>query len=38
MQVTTRNPRVERSRRTILELLDSAVDLSEAPTIQAQIA
>jgi NADH dehydrogenase/NADH:ubiquinone oxidoreductase subunit G len=37
MQVTTRNPRVERSRRTILELLDSTVDLSEAPAIQAQI-
>ena len=26
--------RVERSRRTILEMLDSAVDLSEAPEIQ----
>jgi len=34
MKVTTRNERVERSRRTILEMLDSAVDLSEAPEIQ----
>jgi NADH dehydrogenase/NADH:ubiquinone oxidoreductase subunit G len=34
MQVTTRNSRVERSRRTILEMLDSTVDLSEAPEIQ----
>jgi NADH dehydrogenase/NADH:ubiquinone oxidoreductase subunit G len=34
MQVHTRNARVERSRRTILEMLDSAVDLSEAPEIQ----
>jgi NADH dehydrogenase/NADH:ubiquinone oxidoreductase subunit G len=34
MQVNTRNERVERSRRTILEMLDSAVDLSEAPEIQ----
>jgi len=33
MKVTTRNERVERSRRTILEMLDSAVDLSEAPEI-----
>jgi NADH dehydrogenase/NADH:ubiquinone oxidoreductase subunit G len=33
MQVTTRNERVERSRRTILEMLASAVDLSEAPEI-----
>jgi NADH dehydrogenase/NADH:ubiquinone oxidoreductase subunit G len=38
MQVTTRNARVDRSRRTILEMLDSAVDLSEAPAIQAQLA
>lgn len=37
MQVHTRNQRVERSRRTILELLDSAVDLSEAPEIQQQL-
>lgn len=37
MQVTTRNARIERSRRTILEMLNSAVDLSEAPAIQAQM-
>lgn len=37
MQVTTRNSRVDRSRRTILEMLDSTVDLSEAPEIQAFI-
>ncbi len=35
MQVQTRSERVERSRRTILEMLASAVDLSEAPEIQA---
>lgn len=34
MKVQTRNERVERSRRTILELLDSAVDLTEAPDIR----
>lgn len=34
MNVHTRNERVERSRRTILEMLHSAVDLSEAPEIQ----
>lgn len=33
MVVHTRNERVERSRRTILEMLDSAVDLSESPEI-----
>jgi NADH dehydrogenase/NADH:ubiquinone oxidoreductase subunit G len=33
MQVDTRSERVERSRRTILEMLSSAVDLSEAPDI-----
>jgi NADH dehydrogenase/NADH:ubiquinone oxidoreductase subunit G len=33
MQVNTRSERVERSRRTILEMLSSAVDLSEAPEI-----
>ena len=38
MEVSTRSPRVERARRTILEMLDSAVDLSQAPAIQAQIA
>jgi len=34
MKVSTSSARAERSRRTILELLDSAVDLSEAPEIQ----
>ena len=34
MQVSTVTARVERSRRTILEMLASAVDLSEAPEIQ----
>ena len=34
MKVHTRNERVERSRRTILEMLDSTVDLSESPEIQ----
>jgi NADH dehydrogenase/NADH:ubiquinone oxidoreductase subunit G len=34
MEVQTRSDRVERSRRTILEMLDSAVDLSEAPDVQ----
>ncbi|HJW84213.1 MAG TPA: 2Fe-2S iron-sulfur cluster-binding protein [Anaerolineae bacterium] len=34
MQVYTRSERVERSRRTILEMLGSAVDLSEAPEIR----
>jgi predicted molibdopterin-dependent oxidoreductase YjgC len=34
MKVHTRSERVERSRRTILEMLGSAVDLSEAPDIQ----
>ena len=33
MRVSTRSERVERSRRTILEMLDSAVDLSESPEI-----
>jgi predicted molibdopterin-dependent oxidoreductase YjgC len=32
--VELRNERVERSRRTILEMLDSAVNLAEAPAIQ----
>jgi NADH dehydrogenase/NADH:ubiquinone oxidoreductase subunit G len=35
MVVHTRSPRVERSRRTILEMLNSGVDLSEAPEILA---
>lgn len=34
MRVQTRTERVERSRRTILEMLSSAVDLSHAPEIQ----
>jgi NADH dehydrogenase/NADH:ubiquinone oxidoreductase subunit G len=34
MKVKTRSERVERSRRTIVELLGSAGDLSEAPEIQ----
>jgi NADH dehydrogenase/NADH:ubiquinone oxidoreductase subunit G len=33
MQVHTRSQRVEQSRRTILEMLSSAVDLSDAPSI-----
>jgi NADH dehydrogenase/NADH:ubiquinone oxidoreductase subunit G len=37
MQVLSRSERVERSRRTILEMLDSAVDLTEAPEIKAQM-
>ena len=38
MVVHTHSPRVERSRRTILELLQSAVDLSEAPEVQQMLA
>ena len=37
MIVYTRSERAERSRRTILEMLASAVDLSEAPAIQAML-
>jgi NADH dehydrogenase/NADH:ubiquinone oxidoreductase subunit G len=37
MTVHTRSPRVERSRRTILEMLASTVDLSDAPPIQAML-
>jgi NADH dehydrogenase/NADH:ubiquinone oxidoreductase subunit G len=37
MRVQTRSERVARSRRTILEMLDSTVDLSEAPEVQAQL-
>ncbi len=37
MKVTTRSERVERSRRTIVEMLHSAVDLSEAPEIQQHL-
>jgi len=36
--VETRNERVERSRKTILEMLNASVDLSEAPKIQEQMA
>jgi predicted molibdopterin-dependent oxidoreductase YjgC len=36
--IETRNERVERNRRTILEMLNSAVDLSEAPEIQEMMA
>ena len=38
MRVHTRSERVERSRRTLLELLASAVDLTEAPEIQEMMA
>ncbi len=38
MKVLTRSERVERSRRTILEMLESAVDLSESPEILEMIA
>ena len=38
MLVNTKSERVMRARRTILELLASAVDLSEAPDIQAWMA
>ena len=38
MVVHTRSERVERSRRTILEMLASTVDLSEAPEIEAMLA
>lgn len=38
MVVHTRSERVERSRRTILEMLASAVDLSQAPGIQPMLA
>lgn len=37
MVVRTRSERVDRSRRTIVEMLNSAVDLSQAPEIQAQL-
>ena len=37
MSVATRSPRVERSRRTILEMLVSTVNLSDAPPIQAML-
>lgn len=37
MVVHTRSERVERSRRTILEMLAASVDLSEAPAIQGML-
>lgn len=37
MKVSTSSERAERSRRTILEMLHSAVDLSQAPEIQKLI-
>ncbi|MDQ7037017.1 MAG: 4Fe-4S binding protein [Anaerolineae bacterium] len=36
--VETRNERVERSRKTILEMLNASVDLSEAPEIQEMMS
>jgi predicted molibdopterin-dependent oxidoreductase YjgC len=36
--IHTRSPNVERARRTILEMLASAVDLSEAPDVSAMLA
>lgn len=38
MVVRTQSERIHRSRRTILEMLASSVDLSEAPGIQALLA
>ena len=38
MEVKTRSARVERSRKTILEMLDSAVDLKEAPEVLEQLS
>lgn len=37
MVVQTNSDRVQRARRTILEMLDSTVDLSESPEIQVQM-
>lgn len=37
MVVHTNSPRVTRARRTILEMLNVSVDLSEAPDLQAQL-
>ena len=37
-QVETRNTRVERSRRTILEMLNASVDLQQAPEIQGMMS
>lgn len=38
MKVRTRSERIDRARRTILEMLSSSVDLSEAPEILAYMA
>jgi predicted molibdopterin-dependent oxidoreductase YjgC len=37
MKVKTRSERVDRARRTVLEMLASTMDLSESPEIQAMI-
>jgi NADH dehydrogenase/NADH:ubiquinone oxidoreductase subunit G len=37
MKVQTRTPRVDRARRTILEMLATSVDLSDAPEIEQMI-
>ena len=37
MKVQTRSEKVTRSRKTILEMLDSTMDLSEAPDIQVML-
>ena len=37
-QVETRNTRVERSRRTILEMLNASVNLEQAPEIQGMMS
>ena len=37
MKIQTRTPRVERARRTILEMLAATVDLSDAPDVQQMI-
>jgi NADH dehydrogenase/NADH:ubiquinone oxidoreductase subunit G len=38
MEVTTHSERIDRARRTILEMLASTVDLSESPDIQVLMA
>jgi NADH dehydrogenase/NADH:ubiquinone oxidoreductase subunit G len=38
MKVQTRSEKVVRARRTVLEMLDSTVDLSDAPEIQTMLA
>lgn len=38
MKVQTQSERVTRSRRTILEMLEATVDLSDAPEIQTMVA